>query len=221
MNTIDALHSRHTCRAFKPDPVKKETVLKVIEAATRAPSWANTQPWEIYVAAGEVLERLRQAYLKNSQEGMAAHPDLPRPQSWPLALQKRTEDLMARRSQLLGIARENSAGRKTLTQANYKFFGAPAVIYLCMDRSLTPWSVFDLGSLSQSIMLAARDNSLDTAVAVMLVAFPDLIRAHMEIPDDLSIIIGIALGYNDPNSPENRFRSPRRSLSDVVRLKGF
>ena len=128
---------------------------------------------------------------------------------------------MARRSQLLGIARNDSTGRKTMMQANYKFFGAPAVIYLCMDRGLTPWSVFDLGSLSQSIMLAAKDNGLDTAVAVMLVAYPDLIRAHLEIPDDLSIIIGIALGSNDLDNPGNRFRSPRRSLSDVVHLKGF
>ena len=221
MNTIDALNSRYCCRAFKPDPVSKETVLKILEAATRAPSWANTQPWEIYVATGELLERLCQAYLKNLQEEVAAHTDLPRPQSWPPALQKRTEDLMAGRSQLLGIARDDITGRKTMMQANYKFFGAPVVIYLCMDRVLTPWSVFDLGSLSQSIMLAAKDNGLDTAVAVMLVAYPDLIRAHLEIPGYLSIIIGIALGSNDQNNPGNRFRSPRRSLSDVVHLKGF
>lgn len=221
MNTIDVLNSRYCCRAFKPDPVSKETVLKILEAATRAPSWANTQPWEIYVATGEVLERLRQAYLKNLQEEVAPHPDLPRPQSWPPALQKRTEDLMAGRSELLGIARDDITGRKTMMQTNYKFFGAPVVIYLCMDRALTPWSVFDLGSLSQSIMLAAKDNGLDTAVAVMLVAYPDLIRAHLEIPGYLSIIIGIALGSHDPNYPGNRFRSPRRSLSDVVHLKGF
>jgi len=33
-------------------------------------------------------------------------------------------------------------------------------------------------------MLAAKDNGLDTAVAVMLAAYPDLIRSHLEIPDD-------------------------------------
>jgi len=37
MNTIDALNSRYCCRAFKPDRVSKETVLKILEAATRAP----------------------------------------------------------------------------------------------------------------------------------------------------------------------------------------
>lgn len=221
MNTIDALNSRYCCRAFRPDPVSKETVLKILEAATRAPSWANTQPWEIYVATGEALERLRQAYLKNLQEDVAGHPDQPRPSSWPPALQKRTEDLMARRLQLLGIARDDSTSRKTMMRANYSFFDAPVVIYLCMDRSLGPWSVFDLGLLSQSMMLAAKDNGLDTAVAVMLVAYPDLIRSHLEIPDDLSIVIGIALGSSDSDNPGNRFRSPRRPLSDVVHLKGF
>jgi nitroreductase len=221
MNTIDALNLRYCCRAFKPDRVSKETVLKLLEAATRAPSWANTQPWEIYVAGGEALERLRQAYLKNLQGNVAGHPDLPRPSSWPPALQKRTEDLMARRLHLIGIASDDSTGRKTMMQANYSFFGAPVVIYLCMDRSLSPWSVFDLGSLSQSIMLAAKDNGLDTAVAVMLVTYPNLIRSHLEIPDDLSIVIGIALGSSDSNNPGNRFRSPRRPLSEVAHLKGF
>ena len=59
MNVIDALRARSTVRAYKPDPVSRDTILKIMKAATRAPSWANTQPWEIFVAAGEALERLR------------------------------------------------------------------------------------------------------------------------------------------------------------------
>ena len=62
MNVIDALRARSTVRAYKHDPVGKDTILKILEAATRAPSWANTQPWEIFVAAGEALERLRTEY---------------------------------------------------------------------------------------------------------------------------------------------------------------
>lgn len=45
MNVIDALNSRATIRAFKSDPVDKKTIYKILEVATRAPSWANTQPW--------------------------------------------------------------------------------------------------------------------------------------------------------------------------------
>ena len=101
MKTIDALNYRYCCRAFKPEQVSKEKVQKILEAAIRAPSWANTQPWEIYVASGELLERLRKAYLMNREKGVPGNPDLPRPQSWPPALQKRTEELMSKREEVL------------------------------------------------------------------------------------------------------------------------
>ena len=221
MNIIDALNSRYCCRRYSSDPVSKETVLKILEAAVRAPSWANTQPWEIYVAAGEVLERLRRAYLSNHEKGVGGNPDLPRPAEWPPAMQKRTEDLMAERSMFLGHGRDDQAARQDLMLSNYHFFGAPVVIYLCMDRTLTSWSIFDLGLLAQSIMLVAKNYGLDTAPAVMLAIYPDLIRSELGIPDTLSIIIGIALGYADPEYRGNKFRSPRRSIADVIRLKGF
>ena len=90
-----------------------------------------------------------------------------------------------------------------------------------MDESLTEWSIFDLGALSQSIMIAAQGHGVDTAPAVNLVAYPDLIRNEIEIPEDLLIVFGIAMGYKDNKSPQNTFRSSRRPVEEVVRLKGF
>ena len=46
MDVLEALNSRFTCRAFKPKSVNRDIVLKIMENATRSPSWANTQPWE-------------------------------------------------------------------------------------------------------------------------------------------------------------------------------
>lgn len=71
---------------------------------------------------------------------------------------------------------------KAFREANSRFFGAPVVVYLCMDKSLSTWSVFDLGSLSQSIMLAAQEYNLGSAVAAMLVIYPNLIRKTLDIP---------------------------------------
>ena len=48
-----------------------------------------------------------------------------------------------------------------------------------------------------------------------------MIRKEIEIPDELSIVIGIALGYKDDESPQNTFRSMRRPLDEVVRLNGI
>ncbi len=43
MDTLEAIRTRRSIRKFKPDPVDEQTLLKVMEAARWAPSWANTQ----------------------------------------------------------------------------------------------------------------------------------------------------------------------------------
>ena len=221
MDVVDALNARFTVRAFKPDPVDRHTLERIMEAALRAPSWANTQPWEIYVAGGEVLNRLREAYVTNLKNCVARNPDLAAPKQWPPALLKRTEVLRSERMATLERVCLDISALKDLSEMNYHFFHAPVVAYICMDRTLTPWSIFDRGLFSQSLMLAARHFGLDTAPAVTLVAHPDLIRKELKIPDDLSIIIGIALGYADAEHPQNKFRSPRRSIQEAVKFKGI
>ena len=85
-----------------------------------------------------------------------------------------------------------------------------------MDRCLTSWSILDLGMMAQSVMLAAQDLGVDSAIAVNLVCYPDVLRAELDIPEELLIVIGIALGYADKSDPSDCFRSSRRSLGDVV-----
>jgi nitroreductase len=221
MNVIDALYTRTSIRAFKPDPIGRETIHKIMEAATRSPSWANTQPWEIYVAAGDALERLRQGFQVRLRENMPRNLDFPAPQKWPDTFQKRMTALMAERSKIPEVIPPGQDPRQAMMERNYRFFGAPVVVYLCMDRGLTPWSMFDIGSLSQSIMLAAQEYGVDSIPAVMLVAYPDLIRAELDIPPDLLVLFGIALGYRDAQQPVNQFRTPRRPLHEVVHIKGL
>lgn len=220
MDVIDALHSRYTVRAFKPDPIDRETLQKILGAALHAPSWANTQPWEIYVAGGDMLNRLRKSYLEHLKNCVPRSPDLTAPRDWPPAQQKRMEAVKAERMAVLEKACLDKSVLADVAQINYRFFDAPIVVYLCMDRSLTPWSIFDMGSLAQSIMLAAQEFNIGSAPAVTLVAHPDLLRAELAIPEELSIIFGIALGHVDVTHPLNTFRSPRRHVDEAVRFRG-
>jgi nitroreductase len=221
MDIIEALNSRFTCRAFKEDPVSSETVLKIMEGAICSPSWANTQPWEIFIAGGEVLEKIRRAYMENFANDVPRDPDIPWVSKWPVEHEERIKELGINRYKHLGISRDDEVAKNASWRLNFKFFGAPIVIYLCMDKTLSEWSIFDLGSLSQSIMLAAQGFGVDTAPAVNLVAYPKIIRREMEIPDELMVVFGIAMGYSDNKSPQNTFRSSRRNLEDVVSLKGI
>ncbi len=77
MDVIDAINSRSTARAFKPDPVGKDIILKILETATRSPSWDNSQPWELFVAGGDVLERLREGYTFRVKRGESRKLDIP------------------------------------------------------------------------------------------------------------------------------------------------
>ena len=43
MNLFDAIRGRRSIRKYKPDPVDDATLERLVDAARRAPSWANTQ----------------------------------------------------------------------------------------------------------------------------------------------------------------------------------
>ena len=222
MDVIDAINSRSTIRAFKPDPVERGTILKILKTATRAPSWANTQPWELFVAGGDALERLRDGYAVRFQNKEPRNPEIPAPKTWPPAIRERMRAAASALTRPAGpTASSEDAMRHTFLTNAYRFFGAPTVVFLCMDRSLTSWSMFDMGSLAQSIMLAAQEYGVDSAIAVMFASFPDLIRAELDISDDLVILIGIALGYADSAHLQDHHRTSRRPLRDVVRFKGI
>jgi len=49
MECIEAILGRRSCRSFKNQPVEKEKIKQMLEAAFYAPSPANKQPWEFIV----------------------------------------------------------------------------------------------------------------------------------------------------------------------------
>lgn len=68
MNVSEALQTCKFCRALKPDPVNKNTLLTILDDARHAPFGANTQPWDIYVAGVDLLKEIHQAYLEKVKD---------------------------------------------------------------------------------------------------------------------------------------------------------
>jgi nitroreductase len=65
MELWQALRERRSIRAYRPDPVSRETIAKVLEAARIAPSAANRQPWHFYAVTDPARrEALKEAYGK-------------------------------------------------------------------------------------------------------------------------------------------------------------
>ena len=168
-----------------------------------------------------MLDRLRKDNLAQFRSGTPRTLDMPAPEKWPDEIQERINLNMAERLRTLGIEREDKEARLKLTEHNYTFFDAPAVAFLCMDKTLTSWSAFDMGAFAMSIMLAAEEYGLNSMPAVMMTSYPFLIREALDIPSELSILFAIALGYSDEKNELNRFRSIRRPVDEIVHFVGI
>ena len=59
MDVMDAIMTRRSIRKYKSTPVSEEDLNAVLEAGRWAPSWANTQCWEVIVVTRkEIREQL-------------------------------------------------------------------------------------------------------------------------------------------------------------------
>jgi nitroreductase len=213
MEVTEAIDSRRSVRGYLDKPVPQDVLQRVLELAQRAPSWANTQPWEVFVLQGAAAAELRAAYAQAHEEGVKPQTDLAPavPEGgWTAYCQAGVDDL--------GLAQKRDCGEalRSFGRANRDFFGAPVLIYPCMDKALGQWSLYDVGAYAQTLMLAARQFGLDTIAAYTMTLYPDLIRRVAKVPDNLEVTIGIALGYADDANGLNQLRSPRRLLGQAV-----
>ena len=69
MDVLDAIQQRKSIRAFKPDPVPKETIDKILDVSQRAPSGTNTQPWQVYVCTGAVKQAITDDVIAMAKSG--------------------------------------------------------------------------------------------------------------------------------------------------------
>ncbi|WP_458119643.1 nitroreductase family protein [Paenibacillus sp. Z6-24] len=208
---------RKTVRKYTSQPVPHEVLRSVLEDAQKAPSWANSQPWEVYVATGEALERLRAANLKAYDEKVPADDsDMPRPAVWPEYLQERMNAAYAKVFEQSGIARDDQQAREDNWRNNFYFFNAPVAAFICLDRNLTEWSTLDAGIYAGNLMLAAAQHGLGSTPAASSVSYPHILREVLGISEHQRVVVGIMLGYEDKEHPYNRPTSSRVPLEENI-----
>jgi len=68
MKIGEAIVQRRSIRKYKPEPVPRELVGQVLEAATLAPSGKNAQPWEFVVLEGEDKEKIAELMVSAAEQ---------------------------------------------------------------------------------------------------------------------------------------------------------
>ncbi|HKV56502.1 MAG TPA: nitroreductase family protein [Candidatus Binataceae bacterium] len=194
---FEAIYTTRAMRRLKPDPVPREVIMKVIEAATLSPSNSNRQPWIFLVVTDPDIRRFVAERYK---------------QAWD------THYFTPEKRQFLET-RPAAPEARDLRSANYlaNHIGeAPALIFACVKRYTDPLRKGRpmLGSIYpavQNLCLAARAYGLGTAITGLHKDFEVEINQRLGVPVTHENEVLIPIGY-----PKGRWGRPVRKPAAEV-----
>lgn len=192
---LEAIEGAGALRSFSDRPVPREVVVRLLRAATAAPSPRNLQPWEFVVVTDpEVRSRLGEAFAPRAEQLEAAVRSM--------------EDRPRRRMFAAGARLARSMG------------AAPVTVFVCgravdMPPPHDPDEVLlsALFTAAQNLRVAARAMGLGTAFTNLHVHAEPQVRALLGVPDDVRLAVTVPLGW-----PARRQPGPvrRRPVDEVV-----
>ena len=190
-DTIDVYEAMRTLRAvrrLKPDPIPDAVLLRVLEAATFAPTGGNAQPWRVVVVKdaakkqrlGELYAERWFAYSKHHQKLIA---------DAPADVKAKTQKMLAAGDYLAEHLGET-----------------PAVVIFCFnpqnmaitDAKLERPSVVGGGSIYpavQNLLLACRAEGLGCVLTTLLCQAETEVRQLLGIPDPWYTAAAVPIGY--------------------------
>lgn len=223
MNVLDAIRNRRSIRAFRPDPVPRETIDQILQIAQRSPSGTNTQPWHVYVCAGAVKQAITDDVLALVRAGGGGrYEDYDYyPATWKDEHRDRRREVGWSLYSLVGVPKGDREGSARQSARNFRFFDAPVGLFVTTDAYLGRGSWADAGMYLQTIMLAAKGFGLDTCAQAAWIPYQKPVFEHLGIPADQCLVSGMSLGFANPDAIENTLVSARESLGNVVHYRGF
>lgn len=217
----DLLIQRFSCRAYRPDPVPHEKIATMLSIAQNAPSWCNSQPWQLHITEGDATERLRNAMFARASADMAAgqmtaESDLPFPENYVGVYKERQREVGWQLYEAVGVAYGDRVGSAKQMLENFRLFGAPHALVITTEKSLGTYGVLDCGTFLGTLVLAAQSLGIGMIPQAAFANYCPLLREFFNIPDSRDIVCGASFGWPDMDHPANNFRSRRAAIDDVV-----
>jgi nitroreductase len=210
------LDERRSCRAFSPDPVAHDAILRILTAAQKTASDCNIQPWRTRIISGKALDRLRHAMYERAASGAAPVSDIPPIASYSGVYRERRRDCGWQLYGSLGIERGDriASGRQALE--NFRFFGAPHLALITAPASLGVRGILDCGGYLTTFVLASCALGVGTVPQASIAYRVDVIREQLAIPGDEHVVYGVSFGWPDESHPVNGYRTSRAPFEQVV-----
>ena len=223
MTVTEAVRQRISTRAFLDELIPKEQLADLLQTAQRAPSGGNLQPWKLIAVTGSVKDEI----VAMAQRVLAADPMGGIPGDRPVypdfnqidpvynVRRKRVGEMMYEK---VGIPKEDRAARIMWFANNYRFFGAPAAVLVYVHEDLLPLRLVCCGAFMTQLTLAAHAEGLGTCAIGFVRTADRQMREVLSVPEEFSFVVALAVGYPDPQSPVNEFRSSRVPVDEVCRF---
>ena len=191
---FEIMYSLRAMRRLKPDPVPVKMIEKILDAAIRAPSGQNTQPWSFLI--------LRDATDKAFFGSRYHH--------W----------LRARFGDMMPDDPDESSRAKTIRSAMYlgeHMHEVPVILAVCGKRDWpfavpqeqrvgkAPPSYGSVYPCVQNILLACRALGLGASLTTMHQMFEDEMCEYFGIPEAFGVVAVIPIGF-----PKGKFGSVSR-----------
>jgi nitroreductase len=225
MEFLDVVRRRKTTNGpFLPDPVRPEHQRLLIEAASRAPSQLNSQPWRfVLIESRDTIEQIARIsgdsmteamsngtfferykpYFRFSQAEMERRRDGMLFDKLPAPLRPFTNQAFTARGQrMMNLLRVP----QTLGEENRKLVaGSPLLLGVMLDRSeyrpgelSSFYSVFSMGAAMENVWLT----TVELGMGIQFVSFPMEVPGQwqrivelLNVPDELELMAVYRLGY--------------------------
>ena len=192
MEFFDLIKTRRSIRKYKAQPVHKEDILKILDAANWAPSAMNRQPWEFLVISGKLLKPLGNSYKGVIEEFISK---------------------MENDSEIISS--------EEFVKFAAHFGCAPVVIVVLAETNEDPREqkafLESASAAMENLVLAAGDMGLGTCWMTGPLRDESNLRRILDISPDKQIVAVTPLGYPDeiPNP------TPRTEVKNKIKWIGW
>jgi nitroreductase len=202
MDLYDAMRCAPTTRRFAPDPVPREVLRRVLEAARFAPSGGNRQPWRVIAVEDadtrRALRDLYQPHWRGYMERTGAAAILANP-----------GDLSPARVRMLRRADEFAE----------RLHEVPLHLVVCarlgdlaiVDAGLERPSIVGGASVYpfvQNVLLGLRAEGLGAALTTLLAPAEPEVRRLLALPEDVVLAAYVLVGARADGWPTRLSRRP-------------
>jgi coenzyme F420-0:L-glutamate ligase/coenzyme F420-1:gamma-L-glutamate ligase len=178
---MDLIRSRRSIRRYLDRPVPPDLIDRLLDAATRAPSSHNSQPWRFAVIT---TSRVKAQLAERMGERLRA-------------------DRLRAADRVEEIDRDVARSRE-------RIIAAPIIIIGCLsinsgDQYERLMAIQSVAASMQNLLLAAQEAGLGACWMAAPLYCPDVIRDVLHLPDDWDAQALITIGYPaDEGKPRNR-----------------